>query len=79
MSHRVSGESSVESRLEEFAKKYDLERRIERLWYDAARPVSSLLHYIAMRNHYIQWNWRSMTKEEATIVWPKEVEKPKKK
>lgn len=64
--------------IEEFQKQYAREREIERLWYDAARPVSSLLHYYAMRFYYVRWNWRSMTKEEATIVWPKEIEKPRK-
>lgn len=73
------GSSSFESKLAEFEKDYARERAIERLWYDAVRPVSSLLHHLAMRDYYIQWNWRSMTKEEATIVWPKEVEKPRKK
>lgn len=70
---------SIEERLGEFQRQYTYERQIERLWYLAAKPVSSLLHYWAMRTHYIQWNWRSMTKEEAMIVWPKEVEKPRKK
>lgn len=66
-------------RLAEFQREYARERAIEDLWHRAARPVSSLLHYWVMRTYFIQWNWRSMTPEAATIVWPKEVEKPRKK
>lgn len=70
---------SLEEKLAEFHEQYRRERVVEELWHRTLKPVQSLLHYFAMEYYFVRWNWRSMTKEEATIVWPKEVEKPRKK
>jgi len=71
--------NSIEEKLAEFREQYRRERELERLWNAASRPVQALFYYFEMEYYFIRWNWRSMTKEEATIVWPKEVDKPRKK
>lgn len=73
------GSSAIEDKLAEFQRDYARERVIEELWHRTAKPVSSLLHYWVMRTYYIQWNWRSMTRDSYTPIFPKEVEKPRKK
>ena len=60
-----------------FQAQYSLERR----WADILleqRPFERQQYQWWDWYYYDQWNWRSMTKEQATIVWPTIREKARK-
>ena len=65
--------------LESFIAEYELERQWEVRRYLGQRAWERWEHQYWMYWYYIRWNWRSMTQEEAKIIWPAEVTKPKRK
>jgi len=68
----------METRLEEFRRQYALERQWLGIQNDAL-PFERQQAQWWDWYYWIQWNWRSMTKDEAKLVYPEIKEKPRKK
>lgn len=60
--------------LDEFQRQYALSRRWTEIQQEAY-PFKKNEYQWWDWYYYVQWNWRSMTKAEATIVYPEVKEK----